>query len=169
MLGARRAICPPTPRLSSNKRLPKVSAPVTSSGVSTHSDSAARKASTAGRVSMAHCFGCEHRNAQRCRQPELPICLPAKGNRRFSGFQRTQHHRLPRTRHPDGGSRLPLLLLHLLAGKISFAGRYRSYGQIVIIEHGKGWNTLITNLGAVQVSKGRDRLAKGAPCLGTVR
>ena len=40
------------------------------------------------------------------------------------------------------------------AGKVSFAGRYRSYGQIVIIEHGNGWNTLLTNLDAVQVAKG---------------
>jgi murein hydrolase activator len=40
-------------------------------------------------------------------------------------------------------------------GKVIFAGRYRSYGQIVIIEHGNGWNTLITNLAAVQVSKGQ--------------
>ena len=39
-------------------------------------------------------------------------------------------------------------------GKVSFAGRYRSYGQIIIIEHGNGWNTLITNLDAVQVAKG---------------
>jgi septal ring factor EnvC (AmiA/AmiB activator) len=41
------------------------------------------------------------------------------------------------------------------AGTISFAGRYRSYGQIVIIEHGKGWNSLITNLDSVQVTKGQ--------------
>ena len=39
-------------------------------------------------------------------------------------------------------------------GKVSFAGRYRSYGQIIIIEHGNGWNTLITSLDAVQVAKG---------------
>lgn len=51
------------------------------------------------------------------------------------------------------------------AGKVSFAGRYRSYGQIVIIEHGNGWNTLITNLAAVQVSNGQS-VAQGA-ILGT--
>ena len=39
-------------------------------------------------------------------------------------------------------------------GRISFSGPYRSYGQIVIIEHGNGWNTLITKLDAVQVAKG---------------
>lgn len=50
-------------------------------------------------------------------------------------------------------------------GKVSFAGRYRSYGQIIIIEHGNGWNTLITSLGAVQVAKGAT-VAQGA-VLGT--
>ncbi len=41
------------------------------------------------------------------------------------------------------------------AGTVSFAGRYRSYGRIVIIEHGNGWNSLITNLGSTQVKKGQ--------------
>jgi murein hydrolase activator len=42
------------------------------------------------------------------------------------------------------------------AGKVSYAGRYRSYGQIVIIEHGRGWTTLITNLATLNVTKGQD-------------
>jgi murein hydrolase activator len=39
------------------------------------------------------------------------------------------------------------------AGEVTFAGRYRSFGNIIIIEHGGGWSTLITNverLGAVK-------------------
>ena len=40
------------------------------------------------------------------------------------------------------------------AGRIAFAGIYRSYGQIIIIEHGGGWTTLITNLGKVFVDEG---------------
>lgn len=46
------------------------------------------------------------------------------------------------------------------AGTIAFAGIYRSYGQIVIIEHGGGWTTLITNLGDISVDEG-DKLAQG--------
>ena len=46
-------------------------------------------------------------------------------------------------------------------GTISFAGRYRSYGHIVIIEHGKGWNSLITNLDSVEVTKGQ-KIDQGA-------
>ncbi|TSB01725.1 murein hydrolase activator EnvC family protein [Sphingorhabdus contaminans] len=48
------------------------------------------------------------------------------------------------------------------AGKVSFAGRYRSYGQIVILEHGKGWNSLITHLGNVRVARG-DLVRQGSP------
>jgi murein hydrolase activator len=40
------------------------------------------------------------------------------------------------------------------AGRIRFAGTYRSYGQIVIIEHGGGWTTLITNLASLSVAEG---------------
>lgn len=40
------------------------------------------------------------------------------------------------------------------AGTIAFAGIYRSYGQIVIIEHGGGWTTLIANLADVSVDEG---------------
>ncbi len=40
------------------------------------------------------------------------------------------------------------------AGTVSFAGPYRSFGQIVIIEHGGGWTSLITNLGSLSVAKG---------------
>ena len=39
-------------------------------------------------------------------------------------------------------------------GTVTFAGPYRSYGQIVIIEHGNGWNSLLTYLDSVQVTKG---------------
>ncbi|WP_397591171.1 murein hydrolase activator EnvC family protein [Sphingorhabdus sp.] len=46
-------------------------------------------------------------------------------------------------------------------GIISFAGRYRSYSNIVIIEHGKGWNSLITNLDSVEVAKGQ-KIDQGA-------
>ncbi len=52
------------------------------------------------------------------------------------------------------------------AGRITFAGQYRSYGQIVIIEHGGGWSSLITNLGSLSVTKG-SRVSQGT-LLGTV-
>lgn len=39
-------------------------------------------------------------------------------------------------------------------GRVTYAGTYRSFGQIVIIEHGGGWTTLVTNLESLVVAKG---------------
>jgi murein hydrolase activator len=52
------------------------------------------------------------------------------------------------------------------AGKIIYANAYRSYGRIVIIDHGKGWTSLLTNLNAISVSKGQN-VTQGA-ILGSV-
>jgi septal ring factor EnvC (AmiA/AmiB activator) len=47
-------------------------------------------------------------------------------------------------------------------GRIAFAGRYKGYGQIAIIEHGGGWTTLITSLAAVTPAVG-ERVVQGTP------
>jgi septal ring factor EnvC (AmiA/AmiB activator) len=47
------------------------------------------------------------------------------------------------------------------AGRVSFAGRYRSFGNIVIIEHGGGWATLVTGLETLAVEAGA-RVSQGA-------
>lgn len=47
-------------------------------------------------------------------------------------------------------------------GRIAFAGDYRGYGQIVIIEHGSGWTSLITGMDSISVSVG-DNIGQGAP------
>jgi murein hydrolase activator len=89
--------------------------------------------------------------------------LPAKG-KVVSGF-----HELNLTGYRERGIRMAVEaatpVVAPAAGKISFAGRYRSYGQIIIIEHGSGWNTLITNLDFVRVAKGQS-VGQGA-VLGT--
>ncbi len=41
------------------------------------------------------------------------------------------------------------------SGKIEYAGVYRNFGRIVIIEHGGGWTTLITNMAAIYVEEGQ--------------
>lgn len=41
------------------------------------------------------------------------------------------------------------------SGTIKYAGVYRNFGRIVIIEHGGGWATLITNMAAVYVDEGK--------------
>ncbi|WP_420144751.1 murein hydrolase activator EnvC family protein [Sphingobium sp.] len=48
------------------------------------------------------------------------------------------------------------------AGRIAFAGPYRDYGQILIIDHGQGWTTLITGLHRVTAQVG-DAVRQGDP------
>lgn len=40
------------------------------------------------------------------------------------------------------------------AGRVAYAGPFRSYGTIVILDHGGGWTTLVTGLGAASVAVG---------------
>jgi murein hydrolase activator len=40
------------------------------------------------------------------------------------------------------------------SGRILYAGRFRGYGEIVIIDHGGGWTTTLTNLAGVAVRRG---------------
>lgn len=48
------------------------------------------------------------------------------------------------------------------AGRIAYAATFRSYGRIVIIDHGGGWTSLITGLITVSVRPG-DRVEQGSP------
>jgi len=47
-------------------------------------------------------------------------------------------------------------------GRIAFAGPYRGYGQIIIIDHGNGWSSLLANLSRLSVTTGDD-VTQGAP------
>ena len=47
-------------------------------------------------------------------------------------------------------------------GRVAFAGPYRGFGTIVIIDHGRGWTTLITSLAALDVKVG-DPVDQGSP------
>lgn len=48
------------------------------------------------------------------------------------------------------------------AGRIAFAGDYRGFGRIVIIDHDGGWTSLITNLGRLDVSVAA-KVLQGSP------
>lgn len=51
------------------------------------------------------------------------------------------------------------------AGRVVFAGPYRGYGWIAIIDHGQGWTSLVTGLARLGVTVG-DTVVAGSP-LGT--
>ncbi|MEP7350894.1 MAG: peptidoglycan DD-metalloendopeptidase family protein [Sphingorhabdus sp.] len=78
--------------------------------------------------------------------------IPAQGDLVF-GF-----NELSSTGYRERGLRLALppssSVTAPAAGRITYAGRYRSFGQIVIIEHGGGWTTLVTNMASLNVAKG---------------
>ncbi|MHA6318496.1 murein hydrolase activator EnvC family protein [Altererythrobacter sp. CAU 1778] len=48
------------------------------------------------------------------------------------------------------------------AGRVAFAGPYRGYGRIVIVDHGGGWVSLITGMVRVDVEVG-ENLVSGSP------
>ena len=48
------------------------------------------------------------------------------------------------------------------AGRVAFAGPYKGYGQIVIIEHQGGWTSLVTGMARIDVRVGQE-LVGGAP------
>lgn len=48
------------------------------------------------------------------------------------------------------------------AGRIAYAGPFRGYGRIVIIDHGGGWTSLVSNLGSVETGVG-ETVRQGAP------
>lgn len=86
--------------------------------------------------------------------------LPAKG-RLLSGFGE-----LNPTGYRERGLRLAVApsapLVAPAGGTVTFAGQYRSFGNIVIIDHGGGWSTLVTNLAELGTQKGA-KIAQGAP------
>ena len=40
-------------------------------------------------------------------------------------------------------------------GRVAFAAPFRSYGNVVILDHGRGWSTVITNLETLDVARGQ--------------
>lgn len=78
--------------------------------------------------------------------------LPATG-RVLAGFGE-----LNPTGYRERGIRLAVVpsarIIAPADGKVTFAGRYRSFGNIMIIDHGGGWTTLVTDIEELGVAAG---------------
>lgn len=89
----------------------------------------------------------------------LPYLLPATG-RLVTGFGAPQGSGVSR-----GLTLAPREAAQLVApaqGRIVFAGPYRGFGEIVIIEHTGGWTSLVTGLARIDVRVG-DEVIAGSP------
>ena len=86
--------------------------------------------------------------------------LPAAG-RLVAGFGESPQG-LPRSRGIALAVRQGAQAVAPASGRVAFAGPYRGYGSIVIIEHQGGWTSLITGLAQLDARVG-DRLVRGSP------
>lgn len=91
--------------------------------------------------------------------PPTPYLLPVDG-RTVRGFGEGQGASASRglTFVPRPGGQV----VAPAAGRVAFAGSYRGYGRIVIIEHAGGWTSLVTGLARTDVTVG-ETLVAGAP------
>jgi septal ring factor EnvC (AmiA/AmiB activator) len=54
------------------------------------------------------------------------------------------------------------LLVAPAGGRIAFAGPYRGYGEVLIIDHGRGWMSVLTGLARATARAG-DTVDQGSP------
>ncbi len=93
--------------------------------------------------------------------PGLPVyALPASG-RLVAGFGETTQG-LPKSRGIVLAVRQGAQAVAPAPGRVVFAGPYRGYGSIVIIEHIGGWTSLVTGLAQLDARVG-DQLVAGSP------
>jgi septal ring factor EnvC (AmiA/AmiB activator) len=86
--------------------------------------------------------------------------LPVQG-RTLSGFGEGDSSGLASTGlrlNPASGAQV----IAPAAGRVAYAGPYRGYGRIVIIEHGNGFTSLVTGLARINIAAG-DRVIGGSP------
>jgi murein hydrolase activator len=92
---------------------------------------------------------------------DLPTyIMPAQG-RLVAGFGESPQG-LPRSRGIALAVRQGAQVVAPSAGRIAFAGPYRGYGSIVIVEHAGGWTSLVTGLAQLDTRLG-ERVVAGSP------
>jgi septal ring factor EnvC (AmiA/AmiB activator) len=91
----------------------------------------------------------------------MPYLLPVTG-RTILGFGASATQGAEPSRGLTLAPRASAQVVAPAAGRVAFAGPYRGYGRIVILEHPGGWTSLVTGLARTDVDVG-ERLVAGAP------
>lgn len=92
--------------------------------------------------------------AARAADPLAPHRLPVQG--RLVAAPSTSGKGLALPTRPGA------LIVSPGAGRVAFAGPYRGYGVVVILEHAEGWTSLLTGMATTQVRVGQPVVA-GSP------
>ena len=93
-------------------------------------------------------------------RPRLAFLLPVQG-RLVAGFGEGLAGQ-PRSRGVTIAARPAAQVVAPGVGRVAFAGPYRGFGQIVIVDHGEGWTSLVTGIAQLDVRVGQDLVA-GSP------
>ena len=93
--------------------------------------------------------------------PPAPYLLPVTG-RTITGFGARQGSGTGTSTGLTLAPRPGAQVVAPAAGRVAFAGPYRGYGRIVIVEHRGGWTSLVTGLARADVAVG-EQLVAGAP------
>lgn len=93
-------------------------------------------------------------------RPALTFLLPAQG-RLVTGFGEAQTGTV-RSRGVAIATPAGAQVVAPAAGRIAFAGLYRGFGQIVIVDHGGGWTSLVTGLSRLAARVG-EAVVAGSP------
>lgn len=96
-------------------------------------------------------------------RPKMAFLLPVQG-RIVTGFGEAQGN-APRSRGVAIAAAPGAMAVAPAPGRVAFAGLYRGFGQIVIVDHGQGWTSLVTGLAQLGAAVG-DSVVAGSP-LGT--
>ncbi|MGQ0661330.1 murein hydrolase activator EnvC family protein [Sphingosinicella sp.] len=93
-------------------------------------------------------------------RPRLPYVMPVRG-RLLTGVGEISDsgvHSRGLTLATPGGAQA----VAPANGRIVYAAPFRAYGNVLIIDHGRGWTTVITGLATLDVTRGAT-VARGAP------
>ena len=92
-------------------------------------------------------------------RPRLPYLVPVEG-RLLTGVGEISDGGV-HSRGLTFATRSRARILAPANGRVTYAAPFRSYGNVVIIDHGRGWSTVVTDLASLEVASG-EQVRRGA-------